>query len=133
LLTAATAINEQGDIVGTGITEGEVHGFLLSNAAPPPPGDNQSPVAVASTDVTSGKAPLEVIFSAAGSTDPDGDTLSFEWVFGDGQSGSGDTVTVVHTYTEPGTYIAQLTVTDGGGMSDAASVEIRVRKGRSGK
>ncbi|MCB1824533.1 MAG: DUF3466 family protein [Candidatus Competibacteraceae bacterium] len=127
LLTAATAINERGDIVGTGIVNGEVHGFLLSNDAPPPPAGNQPPVAVAVADVTSGKAPLTVSFSAAGSSDPDGDALSFAWDFGDGTTGSG--VAPTHTYTNPGTYTAVMTVTDGS-LTDTATVDIKVRKGR---
>lgn len=61
------------------------------------------------------------------STDPDGDPLSFTWDFGDGTSESGMTLT--HTYTMPGTFNATVTVSDGS-LSDTASVEIRVRKGK---
>lgn len=127
LLTSATAINERGDIVGTGIKGGQVHGYLLSNDAPPPPPTNQPPVAVASADVTSGKAPLKVSFDAAGSYDPDGDALSYTWDFGDGTTGSG--IVASHTYNDPGNYAAAVTVSDGN-LTDTASVEIKVRKGR---
>ncbi|MCG6862032.1 MAG: PKD domain-containing protein [Chromatiaceae bacterium] len=130
LLTAATAINDKGDIVGTGIMGGEVHGFLLSNDPSQLPGSNQRPVAAAEADVTSGRAPLTVTFSAAGSADPDGDALSFEWDFGDGTTGSGTAPT--HTYTDPGTYLAIVTASDGR-VTDTASVEIKVRKGRRSK
>jgi len=49
ILTAATAINDNGDIVGTALdADGKVHGFLLTNAAlqaTPPPPVAESPVA----------------------------------------------------------------------------------------
>ena len=38
--------------------------------------------------------------SAAGSFDPNGAMVSYEWSFGDGTSG---TVSVVHIYTQDGT------------------------------
>ena len=128
LLTAATAINARGEIVGTAIKDGQLHGFLLSVDAPPPPADNQPPVALVGADLTSGRAPLTVNFSATGSADPDGDPLSYRWDFGDGSVDSGETVT--HTYVDAGTYQAVLTVSDGL-LSDSAALEIRVRKARS--
>tara|TARA_B100000945_G_C20376343_1_gene594790 strand:+ start:253 stop:1422 length:1170 start_codon:yes stop_codon:yes gene_type:complete len=57
------------------------------------------------------KAGEEVAFSAAGSSDPDGDTLTFEWDFGDGNTGTG--LTTKHTYAQPGDYTAELAVGDG--------------------
>ena len=43
-----------------------------------------------------------VTFSAAGSSDPDGDSLTFSWSFGDGNLGNG--LTTSHAYTSTGTY-----------------------------
>ena len=40
--------------------------------------------AEAKSDTTSGQAPLEVAFSSEGSSDADGDELSYSWDFGDG-------------------------------------------------
>jgi PKD repeat protein len=57
------------------------------------------------------KADSPVTFSAAGSSDPDGDSLTFEWDFGDGNTGSG--LTTSHTYVQPGEYMAELAVGDG--------------------
>ncbi|HRW80958.1 MAG TPA: PKD domain-containing protein [Desulfomonilia bacterium] len=61
-----------------------------------------------------------VAFNGSDSRDPDDAGLSYQWSFGDGHHGSG--VLPVHTYAEPGTYQAVLTVTDGrGGLATASS------------
>ena len=46
-------------------------------------------MAVASANPTGGVAPLTVQFSSAGSNDPDGDPITFNWDFGDGTTGTG--------------------------------------------
>ncbi|MGH7645990.1 MAG: PKD domain-containing protein [Gemmatimonadales bacterium] len=91
--------------------------------APPPPG-NGAPLAVAQANPTSGTAPLAVAFAGTGSSDPDGDPLTYAWDFGDGTRGSGATVS--HTYQSAGTYVATLMVADGRGASDDVSVVITV-------
>ena len=53
----------------------------------------------------------EVTFNAAGSSDPDGDALTFSWNFGDGNTGSG--LTTTHTFNQDGEYSVRLTVSDG--------------------
>ena len=79
---------------------------------------NRAPVAVISATPTYGAAPLTVNFSATGSNDPDGDTLTYEWNFGDG-SAHASGAQVSHQYSK-GTYIAALTVRDPyGGVSSA--------------
>ncbi|MFF3341917.1 PQQ-dependent sugar dehydrogenase [Streptomyces flavidovirens] len=83
-----------------------------------------SPVAQAKADRTSGKAPLAVAFSSAGSSDPDGDPLGYAWKFGDG--GTSTAANPSHTYTANGQYTAELTVSDGTGKSATASVRITV-------
>ena len=81
------------------------------------------PVAAVTADPPGGRAPLEVTFSGAASTD-DGTIVSYVWDFGDGASGEG--VEVVHTYAEEGEYTATLTVTDDFGHTATASVTIAV-------
>jgi len=85
---------------------------------------SRSPVAQARADRTSGQAPLEVSFSSAGSSDPDGDALSYSWKFGDG--GTSTAANPSHTYTANGQYTATLTVSDGTGRSATASVQVTV-------
>ena len=85
---------------------------------------NQAPTAVASGTPTSGAAPLNVAFSAAGSSDPDGSIASYQWAFGDGTSGSGPTPAKV--YSTAGNFTATLTVTDNQGATGTATVPITV-------
>lgn len=55
-----------------------------------------------------------VNFNGDKSLDPDGGTLSYNWVFGDStSSGWLDIAKVTHTYTEAGEYTVTLTVSDG--------------------
>ncbi|MCP4137971.1 MAG: PKD domain-containing protein [bacterium] len=64
-------------------------------------------------------------FSGAGSSDPDGDELTYTWDFGDGSGGAiGENVS--YTYLSPGTCLATLTVEDGNGGTGIATAEITV-------
>jgi glucose/arabinose dehydrogenase len=83
---------------------------------------NHSPIAVASADRTDGLAPLTVSFSGQGSSDPDNDALTYSWDFGDGQTGTGSSIT--HTYSANGQYSVKLTVSDrpdGSGLSNTST------------
>ncbi len=86
---------------------------------------NASPVARITTNPSppTGAAPLAVSFNGSGSTDQDNDPLSYEWRFGDDTPVS-TVVAPSHTYVNPGTYTASLTVRDGRGGSNTASVQI---------
>jgi len=53
----------------------------------------------------------EIRFDATRSVDLDGDTLTYDWDFGDGEKGEGARPT--HRYKKPGTYTVQLVVDDG--------------------
>ncbi|MBU2997459.1 PKD domain-containing protein [Cellulophaga baltica] len=74
---------------------------------------NQAPTAVVTSDVTSGTATLDVQFTGGTSTDPDGDTLTYAWDFGDG-TGRSTTANPSYSYTTEGTYEVSLIVTDDG-------------------
>ena len=56
-------------------------------------------------------------FDASGTSDPDGDPLTYTWNFGDGGTGTG--VAATHVYPAPGTYSVTLTVSDGQNQSAA--------------
>ncbi|HEX8911570.1 MAG TPA: PQQ-dependent sugar dehydrogenase, partial [Humisphaera sp.] len=85
---------------------------------------NRAPAAVATATPTSGLAPLAVSFNGSGSSDPDGDPLTYAWDFGDGTTGTGKTVS--HTYTANGTYAPKLTVSDGRLTNTASTAPITV-------
>ncbi|AKA36092.1 PKD domain-containing protein [Flagellimonas lutaonensis] len=87
------------------------------------PMGNLPPNAVVSATPDSGEAPLEVSFTGSNSTDDVG-VVSYAWDFGDG--GSSTEADPVHTYNTPGNYLATLTVTDGEGLMDNATVTITV-------
>jgi PKD repeat protein len=89
--------------------------------------ENQVPSISLQASPLSGDAPLLVSFDASGTTDPDDDELSFSWDFKDGNIGSGSAIQ--HTFTQAGTYIVGLTVTDVCGKSSQASVTITVNQG----
>lgn len=74
-------------------------------------GGNQAPdITSASADVTdSGTAPLTVEFTGV-ATDPESDSLTYVWLFGDGEQATGAIVN--HTYTDKGSYQARLQVSD---------------------
>jgi PKD repeat protein len=57
-------------------------------------------------------------FDASASTDPDGNTLTYAWNFGDGQTGTG--VNPNHTYATDGARTVTLTVSDGS-LTDTAT------------
>src|SRR5262245_11874324 len=69
------------------------------------------PVAAASASPTQGPTPLTVYFSSSGSSDPEGQPLSYSWNFGDGNTST--QANPLHTYTIAGSYQARLTVSDG--------------------
>jgi glucose/arabinose dehydrogenase/PKD repeat protein len=86
---------------------------------------NQPPIAVASANPTSGAAPLTVAFDGTGSSDPDGDPLTYAWdLDGDGAFDDSAAATANFTYSQPGTYTATLRVTDPSGASGTGSVPI---------
>jgi PKD repeat protein len=82
------------------------------------------PTAQISLNTTTVKVGEEASFSAAGSTDPDNNIVSYEWDFGDGNTASGMTAT--HSYSQLGHYTAKLTVRDGDGLSDTSEAEVVV-------
>jgi glucose/arabinose dehydrogenase len=83
---------------------------------------NRRPIAQATATPTSGRFPLRVTFSSAGSADPEGTAVKFEWDFGDG--GRSTAPNPVHTYMTPGAFNARLVVTDATGKTGTTNVSI---------
>lgn len=65
-----------------------------------------------------------VAFSAAGTTDPDGDTMTYAWSFGDGTPGAG--LEAQHAYPTPGPKTVTLTVTDAAGRATVRTATVQV-------
>ncbi|MGW1225883.1 ThuA domain-containing protein [Streptomyces sp. NPDC002530] len=84
----------------------------------------RSPIAEAAANKTSGTAPLKVRFSSAGTTDADGDALTYAWDFGDG--GTSTAANPTYTYKKNGTYTATVTAKDPTGRTGSASVHVTV-------
>ncbi|MFC7229663.1 Ig-like domain-containing protein [Salinirubellus salinus] len=105
-----------GSLYYTGIVDGNVYRISYT--------DNQPPeITEATANTTSGPSPQTVAFTG-NATDPDGDALSYTWVFGDGTQASGKDAT--HTYGSPGSYDAYLEVTDGSNTVTSARITIQV-------
>lgn len=90
------------------------------------PVGNARPVAVASASPESGAlAGDSISFSASGSSDAEGDALTYRWDFGDGSAPVAG-ANVVHAYSSPGAYSAQVEVTDPAGAVAYAVVDVSV-------
>jgi PKD repeat protein len=113
-ITHLSDLSYSGSSISTSVPAQSVTLFVLRTGAP-----NAPPVASFTATPQSGIAPLAVVFNASGSSDPDGSIASYAWVFGDGTTGSG--VNPSHTYANPGTYNATLTVTDNRGATNSTS------------
>jgi probable HAF family extracellular repeat protein len=81
------------------------------------PPTNLVPTAAFTATPEKGLVSLAVAVDGAGSSDRDDTITGYRWSFGDGATASG--VTAVHTYTKPGRFQIELTVTDSKGAVDS--------------
>ena len=90
---------------------------------------NRTPVAVASANVYYGPTPLTVQLSSSGSSDPDGQSITYSWNFGDG-SPINTQANPTHVFSAapgvPTGFVVTLTVTDSGGLSAQATLNVAV-------
>ncbi len=68
-----------------------------------------------------GESPLPVTFDAGPST---GNIISYDWLFGDGETGTGNPVT--HTFTSAGSYTVTLKTTDDTGAFDQEVISVEI-------
>ena len=87
---------------------------------------NSTPLASFSVS-SSEDSPYSVLFDGSSSQDSDGSIVSYQWVFGDGFSGSG--VTKTHTYAARGQYEVTLMVFDNEGDAGSTTKMIDVSDG----
>jgi len=89
---------------------------------------NEATIPKIVTDVTEGKAPLNVHFDASTSQDPNGEIISYIWDFGDKDSTNNQAkgTQAVHTYTKTGNYNVTLTTTDDNGENKTITQSILV-------
>ncbi len=80
---------------------------ISPGTAPVTPPSNRAPVPAFNSSCDA----LTCSFDATGSTDPDGDPLTYSWTFGDSTNGTGATPS--HTYPGTGTRNVTLTLGDG--------------------
>jgi glucose/arabinose dehydrogenase len=113
-------IGPGGDLFYVDMDDGTVHRITYTAA-------NQPPTAAVTASPTNGPAPLTVSFDGTGSSDPEGQPLSYSWdLNGDGTFGDATGPTASYTYASVGVYHPSLRVTDDQGASDTASVTITV-------
>ncbi|MGB2982847.1 MAG: PKD domain-containing protein, partial [Candidatus Bipolaricaulia bacterium] len=88
------------------------------------PAENLPPVADFEASPQEGYAPLAVTLDASASYDPDGDTLSYEWILGDAGTATGRTVS--HSFGQ-GSHTVTLRVTDARGSIDEVTRTVTAR------
>ncbi|GGA41076.1 S8 family serine peptidase [Paenibacillus physcomitrellae] len=94
------------------------------NPGDPTPPANQPPVAVIDAP-DQGAKKEKITFSAAGSTDPDGRIVKYEWDFSDGNTATKQSAS--HKFSHKGSYTVTLTVTDDKGAKATAEHVIVIR------
>ncbi|KAF5428905.1 PKD repeat-containing protein [Candidatus Methanophagaceae archaeon] len=86
--------------------------------------ERQPPTAIMSATPTEINEGESISFSAEASRDTDGELVSYDWDFGDGDTSTG--LNVEHAYTHSGHYTASLTVTDNDNLFATDTADITV-------
>jgi subtilisin family serine protease len=126
-LDAGETLDTDGDGIGNNTdTDDDGDGITDDNDSTPLGGEPVSPVAVITVSSLTGKAPIEVTFSASDSLAVNPDTtdssMSYSWSLGDGASSSEETFQ--HIYYKSGTFDVALTITNSEGISNTAATVV---------
>ncbi len=84
---------------------------------------NEKPVAKISGPYE-GETDQKISFDASDSYDPNGDSMTYKWDFGDGNTAYGEKVT--HIYKKPGKYTIKLTIEDTHGSTETEKRTIEI-------
>jgi MYXO-CTERM domain-containing protein len=95
-------------------------------------GNSPPDVSTASASPLTGAAPLNVHFDASGVADPDGNTVTLTWDFGDGSPVSHE-ASVDHEYAAVATYHPRLTATDDAPSPATATKDFTIDVGRENR
>jgi len=113
---AIAEVDESNNAVG--------HGFTTNVPTTSPP------LACFSMSPQGGFAGEPISFNGSCSSDPDGHAIvGYQWSFGDGKSGSGQSVS--HIYATGGIYTVRLTVTDSTGATNSTTQSLFIEGGTS--
>ncbi|MBI4897324.1 MAG: PKD domain-containing protein [Actinobacteria bacterium] len=110
--------NREVNAIGTDAAARDIGAYEVQNAAP---------VAAISVLTPNPSTSAPVSFSSAGSSEPDGDAVSYLWSFDDGTTIS--TPNAQRLWNVAGIQTVRLTVTDSTGLSNTASVQVRIDQG----
>ncbi len=113
------ALGPDGSLYYSSLSNGAIMRIKYNNAA-------KAPVAQAAVSPSNGYSPLTVQFSSAGSSDPNGGSLTYSWDFGDGSTSTSANPAHTYTYTGVKTFNAVLTVKNTANLSTAATVKVTV-------
>ena len=109
---------DEAAVYPTALTAAQVSDHFIIGSGQQPP--NAAP---RDLDIAAEASGLSVDVTGT-ATDPDGDTLSYQWNFGDDATATGATAS--HRYAAAGTYAVTLTVTDGRGGSTEHTENVTV-------
>jgi mono/diheme cytochrome c family protein len=119
------------------VSDGQASATSSVNVTARDPAVNQAPAAVATASVTSAVVGETISFSSAGSSDPEGQPLSYSWSL-QGPAGSvanlssASAAAPTLTPDAPGDYVATLRVSDGQLQSAPATVAVGVSTAAAG-
>jgi PKD repeat protein len=98
-------------LAGSGVNIPAGYRFRFGTNPPAGGPPNLPPVVVVSATPRNGPAPLTVNFSTAGTADPEGSSVTYNWAFGDGHTSTAANPSNI--YNTNGNFNVQLQVSDG--------------------